>query len=180
MSVWTKISDECFQHLVESTGRIKAVMKAERRSNPEWAKCILLSYQWVYLTTLHLNDCTIPIRKMYIGGQSAAFLLSIVIKDKNIKQCGVFCFVFRLFAVFTKTLLPSQASKSGKMSQSKAPLLMNHKLTQPRSSLDWHTSKWSWMNASRGLRDFLTYGKTSTSSFMFPSMIQPAGLDIKR
>ncbi len=31
MSIWTKISEECFQHLVESMQRrIKAVLKAKR------------------------------------------------------------------------------------------------------------------------------------------------------
>lgn len=50
------------------------------------------TFEWLHNTKTHV---------MYIGGQSAAFLLSILIKDKNIKQCGFFCFVFRLFAVFT-------------------------------------------------------------------------------
>ncbi len=42
MSIWTKISEECFQHLVESMPqRIKAVLKATRRrgSNPVLARC---------------------------------------------------------------------------------------------------------------------------------------------
>ncbi len=39
MSIWTKISKECFQHLVESMPRIiKAVLKANR-SNPVLARC---------------------------------------------------------------------------------------------------------------------------------------------
>ncbi len=40
ISIWTKISDECFQHLVESMPRrIKAVLKAKRGSNPVLARC---------------------------------------------------------------------------------------------------------------------------------------------
>ncbi len=39
VSIWTKISEECFQHLVESVPRrIKAVMKATG-SNPVLARC---------------------------------------------------------------------------------------------------------------------------------------------
>ncbi len=35
MSIWTKISEECFQHLVESMPqRIKAVLKA--KGGPTW------------------------------------------------------------------------------------------------------------------------------------------------
>ncbi len=35
MSIWTKISEECFQHLVESMSRgIKAVLKA--KGGPTW------------------------------------------------------------------------------------------------------------------------------------------------
>ncbi len=40
MSIWTKISEECFQHLVESLSwRIKAVLKAKGGSNPVLARC---------------------------------------------------------------------------------------------------------------------------------------------
>ncbi len=40
MSIWTKISEECFQHLVESMPqRIKAVLKAKSVSNPVLARC---------------------------------------------------------------------------------------------------------------------------------------------
>ncbi len=41
MTIRTKISEECFQHLVESmTRRIKTVMKA----NPVLAKCTLIKW----------------------------------------------------------------------------------------------------------------------------------------
>ncbi len=40
MPIWTKISEECFQHLVESMPRrIKAVLKVKRGSNPVLARC---------------------------------------------------------------------------------------------------------------------------------------------
>ncbi len=40
MLIWTKISEECFQHLVESMPRrIKAVLKAKGWSNPVLARC---------------------------------------------------------------------------------------------------------------------------------------------
>ncbi len=40
MSIWTKLSEECFQHLVESTPqRIKTVLKAKWGSNPVIARC---------------------------------------------------------------------------------------------------------------------------------------------
>ncbi len=40
MSIWTKISEECFQHLVESMPqRIKAALKAKGGSNPVLARC---------------------------------------------------------------------------------------------------------------------------------------------
>ncbi len=40
ISIWTKISEECFQHLVESMPqRIKAVLKAKGGSNPVLARC---------------------------------------------------------------------------------------------------------------------------------------------
>ncbi len=42
MSIWTKISEECFQHLVESMPqRIKAVLKAKRGSNPVLAMYLI-------------------------------------------------------------------------------------------------------------------------------------------
>ncbi len=40
MSIWTKISEECFQHLVESMlRRIKAVLKAKGGPTPVLARC---------------------------------------------------------------------------------------------------------------------------------------------
>ncbi len=40
MSIWTKISEECFQHLVESMPRrINTVKKGKRGSNPVLARC---------------------------------------------------------------------------------------------------------------------------------------------
>ncbi len=40
MSIWTNISEECFQNLVESMPRrIKAVLKAKAGSNPVLARC---------------------------------------------------------------------------------------------------------------------------------------------
>ncbi len=49
MSIWTKISEECFQHLVESMPRrIKAVLKA--KGGPTRCKVYLKNGQWVYVT----------------------------------------------------------------------------------------------------------------------------------
>ncbi len=40
MSIWTKIFEECFQHLVESMPRrIKAVLKGKGGFNPVLARC---------------------------------------------------------------------------------------------------------------------------------------------
>ncbi len=40
ISIWTKITEECFQHLVESMlRRIKAVLKAKEGSNPDTSQC---------------------------------------------------------------------------------------------------------------------------------------------
>ncbi len=41
MTIWTKISEERFQHLVESIPRrIKAVLKEKGGSNPVLARCV--------------------------------------------------------------------------------------------------------------------------------------------
>ncbi len=40
VSIWTKISEECFQHLIESMPqRSKADLKAKRGTNPVLARC---------------------------------------------------------------------------------------------------------------------------------------------
>ncbi len=45
MSIWTKISEECFQHLVESMPRrIKAVLKAEKGVQPGTSKVYLIKW----------------------------------------------------------------------------------------------------------------------------------------
>jgi len=45
MSIWTKISDECFQHLVESMPRrIKAVLKA-KGGQPGTSKVYLIKWR---------------------------------------------------------------------------------------------------------------------------------------
>ena len=44
MSIWTKLSEECFQYLVESmTGRIKAVLKA-KEVQPGSSKVYLIKW----------------------------------------------------------------------------------------------------------------------------------------
>ncbi len=46
MAIWTKISEECFQHLVESMSqRIKAVLKAK------WGPTHLYIYIYIYIYT---------------------------------------------------------------------------------------------------------------------------------
>ncbi len=40
MSIWTKFSEECFQHFVESMPqRVKAVLKAKGGPTPVLARC---------------------------------------------------------------------------------------------------------------------------------------------
>ncbi len=39
MTIWTKISEECFQHLESLSWRIKAISEGKRGSNPVLARC---------------------------------------------------------------------------------------------------------------------------------------------
>lgn len=81
MSIWTKSSEQCFQHMVESmTQRFKAVLKAKRRkSNPEIYKDFLIN--WLVFFFLPLSGscwaefkCLVLIKKLNIFAVFANYL----------------------------------------------------------------------------------------------------------
>ncbi len=56
MSIWTKISEECFQHLVKSMPqRIKAVLKAKGGPTPSTSKVYLI--KWPGSVYIYLYIC---------------------------------------------------------------------------------------------------------------------------
>ncbi len=57
MSIWTKISEECFQHLVESmTRRIKAVLEA-KAVQPGTSKSYIIKWPVSVYIYIYICDC---------------------------------------------------------------------------------------------------------------------------
>ncbi len=62
ISIWTKIFEECFQHLVESMPqRIKAVLKAKKGSKLVLARSSQVTFIYIALLTIQIvtKHCTV-------------------------------------------------------------------------------------------------------------------------
>ncbi len=82
MSIWTKISEECFQHLVESMPRIiKAVMKVKKGVQPGTSKVYLIGLSC--LNTIKMSYDTIPAEVSCYQGVLCKFKIQFYKMNQN-------------------------------------------------------------------------------------------------
>ncbi len=102
MSIWTKISEECFQHLVESMlWRIKAVLKAKwvqlgtsKVYLIKWPVsvyvCVCMYSIYIYIYTVHLQEktllYTLGVRDWEINAFTLQWLLLFIQQGWNNKR----------------------------------------------------------------------------------------------